>query len=72
VTRAYSELRALGLLEAQGAGGSYIKRKASGPDTTVDLGMNIPPLLDGSFFAQLMRAGVAHAQERMGSGDPLM
>lgn len=70
VTRAYSEVRALGLLEAQGAGGSYIRRKASGPDTTtVDLGMNIPPLLDGPFFAQLMRAGIAQAQERMGSGD---
>lgn len=69
VTRAYSEVRALGLLEAQGAGGSYIKRKALGQDMTVDLGMNIPPLLDSPFFAQLMKAGIAHAQERMASGD---
>lgn len=65
VTRAYNEVRLAGLLDAQGAGGTYISSSSADRDETVDLSMNIPPLLGGEHFARLMQSGLAHVQEQV-------
>jgi DNA-binding transcriptional MocR family regulator len=64
VTRAYTEVRLAGLLDAYGAGGTYISSSLAERDQTVDLSMNIPPLLGGESFARLMQAGLAHVQSQ--------
>lgn len=69
VTRAYTEVRQAGLLDAYGAGGSYIARSSDGKDQAVDLSMNIPPLLGGKTFSHLMQAGLGHVQELAVGGD---
>lgn len=70
VTRAYAEVRSAGLLDAQGAGGTYIASAAAGVgSTTVDLAMNTPPLLGSAMFARLMQAGMTHVQETQSSGE---
>ncbi|MEJ2801071.1 PLP-dependent aminotransferase family protein [Comamonadaceae bacterium PP-2] len=63
VTRAYSEVRQRGLLEAQGAGGTYIANPGDAETATIDLGMNIPPLLNSAAFLQLLETGSAHARD---------
>ncbi len=68
VTRAYTEVRHAGLLDAHGAGGSYIANTLAERDQTVDLGMNIPPLLGSDAFAQMMRTGMAYAQDHLSDG----
>lgn len=68
VTRAYTEVRLAGLLDAHGAGGSYIASPLAERDQTVDLSMNIPPLLGTDSFARLMRVGMTHVQEQVGDG----
>lgn len=68
VTRAYAEVRLKGLLEAQGAGGTYIAY--SGSDTgTIDLGMNIPPLLGSAEFSHMLAQGNGAAQVTASSMD---
>lgn len=57
VTRAYTEVRQKGLLEAQGSGGTYVSYSGSGAQGTIDLGMNIPPLLNSTEFAHLLSQG---------------
>jgi DNA-binding transcriptional MocR family regulator len=68
VTRAYTEVRLAGLLDAHGAGGSYIANSFSNVDQAVDLGMNIPPLLGGEAFAAMMHVGMTHVQEHVRDG----
>lgn len=68
VTRAYTEIRLAGLLDAQGAGGSYIASSLADRDQTIDLGMNIPPLLGSDAFRRLMQTGMAYVQEQVGDG----
>lgn len=68
VTRAYTEVRHSGLLDAQGAGGSYIASSLTERDQTVDLSMNIPPLLGSDAFGRLMQAGMEHAREQLSDG----
>ncbi len=63
VTRAYAEVRHTGLLDAQGAGGSYIARSLSEREQTTDLSMNIPPLLGSNAFGRLVRMGLAQVQD---------
>lgn len=69
VTRAYAEVRLAGLLDAQGAGGTYIASSIREDGVTVDLSMNIPPLLGSPAFARLMRNGLAHLGDQLGHGD---
>lgn len=69
VTRAYSEVRIAGLLDAHGAGGTFIAASALNGKTTVDLGMNIPPLLGSGAFAKLMESGLVQARELIGDSD---
>lgn len=66
VTRAYKEVRLAGLLDAHGAGGSYIASSSDDGDQVVDLSMNIPPLLGGDGFARWMQAGLSYVQEQVG------
>lgn len=54
VTRAYSEVRQKGILEAQGAGGTYVAYSGSQTGGTIDLGMNIPPLLGSAAFSHML------------------
>lgn len=68
VTRAYTEVRLAGLLDAHGAGGSYIASSAAGGQETIDLSMNIPPLLGGPAFARLMQGGLARVREQAAGG----
>lgn len=70
VTRAYTEVRQAGLLDAHGAGGSYIAAAAA-PGTTVDLSMNIPPLLGSDPTARLFQAGMARVQADLAGGELL-
>ena len=70
VTRAYTEVRQAGLLEAHGAGGSYIAATAAA-GTTVDLSMNIPPFLGSAQTARLFQAGMAQVQADLASGELL-
>lgn len=68
VTRAYNEVRLTGLLDAHGAGGTYVAAALADQDRTIDLSMNIPPLLGGESFVRLMHSGLAQVQERAGDG----
>lgn len=70
VTRAYTEVRQAGLLDAHGAGGTYIASSAAAGNT-VDLSMNIPPFLGSSMTARLFQAGMGLAQERLAGGELL-
>lgn len=65
VTRAYTEVRHAGLLDAQGAGGSYIANALADSDQGVDFSMNVPPLLGSDAFGRLFQAGMAHAREQL-------
>ena len=69
VTRAFAELRQAGLLDAQGAGGTFIAMSAGNRSTSVDLSMNIPPLLGSAPFAQGMEAGFQHLGQQLGQGE---
>ncbi|QEI06381.1 PLP-dependent aminotransferase family protein [Pigmentiphaga aceris] len=69
VTRAYTEVRTAGLLDAHGAGGTFIASSVSDGDRTVDLGMNIPPLLMSPAFTRLMDTGMTSLREQLGGGD---
>lgn len=69
VTRAYTELRQAGLLDAQGAGGTFIALSAADGETSVDLSMNIPPLLGSPLFARLIDSGMSHAREQLVPGE---
>ena len=69
VTRAYSEVRLAGLLDAHGAGGTFIATSAVDRERTVDLGMNIPPLLPSPSFARLMESGLAQVRHQLGGGE---
>ncbi|SDD96232.1 DNA-binding transcriptional regulator, MocR family, contains an aminotransferase domain [Cupriavidus sp. YR651] len=74
VTRAYSEIRLLGLLDAQGSGGSYITSRISTvepADGAIDVSMNAPPLLAGPLPVRLQRAASTHVAYRA-SEDVLM
>ena len=69
VTRAYAELRQSDLLDAQGAGGTFIAMSAGNSATSVDLSMNIPPLLGSSPFAQSMERGFQQLSQQLGQGE---
>lgn len=69
VTRAFAELRRSGLLEAQGAGGTFIALSAGNRNHSVDLSMNIPPLLGSASFAQHMETGLAHLGQQLYQGE---
>ena len=69
VTRAYAELRQSDLLDAQGAGGTFIAMSAGNSTTSVDLSMNIPPLLGSSPFAQSMERGFQQLSQQLGQGE---
>jgi DNA-binding transcriptional MocR family regulator len=62
VTRAYTEVRQKGILEAQGAGGTYVSYSGLEAGGTIDLGMNIPPLLGSAAFADLLAQGSSATQ----------
>lgn len=66
VTRAYNEVRLAGLLDAHGAGGTYISSSLTDRDQSIDLSMNIPPLLGSESFSRLMQSGLAHVQGQIG------
>lgn len=68
VTRAYNEVRLAGLLDAHGAGGTYIAASLSEQSGTIDLSMNIPPLLNGENFERLMQSGLAQVKEQISAG----
>lgn len=68
VTRAYAEVRRAGLLDTQGAGGTYIAHSPADRDQTIDLSMNIPPLLGSAAFGQLMQAGMKYVQSQLNDG----
>jgi DNA-binding transcriptional MocR family regulator len=61
-------LREAGLLDAQGAGGTFIALSAGNRSTSVDLSMNIPPLL-GSAVRTGMEAGFQHVGQQLGQGE---
>ena len=67
VTRAYAELRQSDLLDAQGAGGTFIAMSAGNSATSVDLSMNIPPPPAGVDFDDLLKQGVAQVLMRTDS-----
>lgn len=69
VTRAYAELRQSELLDAQGAGGTFIALSAGNGSTSVDLSMNIPPLLGSGPFAQGMERGFQQLSQQLGQGE---
>ncbi|WP_255595074.1 PLP-dependent aminotransferase family protein [Achromobacter sp. ACM05] len=69
VTRAYSEVRQKGILEAQGAGGTYVAYAGSATGGTIDLGMNIPPLLGSAAFSQMLAEGSGSTQAAASSMD---
>lgn len=68
ITRAYNEVRAAGLLNAQGASGTFISSPLSDRAETVDLSMNIPPLLGDTDFVRLMQSGLSHLKGQLGDG----
>jgi len=65
VTRAYTEVRQKGLLEAQGAGGTYVSYSRADEHGTIDLGMNTPPLLNSPAFARMLAQGNADTANLM-------
>lgn len=69
VTRALTEVRNAGLLDAHGAGGTFITTSSAKDNRTVDLSMNIPPLLHGSAFAQAVLQGLQATAPLLGQGD---
>lgn len=69
VTRAYTEVRHAGLLDAQGASGTYIANSLAERDQAVDLSMNIPPLLGSDTFGRMMRTGMTYAQGQLSDGN---
>lgn len=69
VTRAYNEVRQQGLLESHGAGGSYIAAKGLVGDQTIDLSMNVPPLLQPAVFARLLESGMNHLQTHISQAE---
>ncbi|SAI41323.1 GntR family transcriptional regulator [Bordetella ansorpii] len=69
VTRAYTEVRQKGLLEAQGAGGTYVAYSGSDTAGTIDLGMNIPPLLGNAEFSHMLAQCSGAAQATASSMD---
>ncbi|WP_144631882.1 PLP-dependent aminotransferase family protein [Bordetella genomosp. 13] len=69
VTRAYTEVRQKGLLEAQGAGGTYVAYSGLETGGTIDLGMNIPPLLGSTEFSRLLEQGSGTTQVAASSMD---
>ncbi|MNE02458.1 putative HTH-type transcriptional regulator YdcR [compost metagenome] len=66
VTRGYNEVRLAGLLDAHGAGGTYISSSLADRGRSTDLSMNIPPLLGSESFTRMMQLGLAQVQERVG------
>ncbi|CAM5200734.1 PLP-dependent aminotransferase family protein [Oligella ureolytica] len=68
VTRAYKELRLAGLLEAHGAGGSYIASYLGDEEQIVDLSMNIPPLLGVDGFARRMGPSLSYMRDHADDG----
>lgn len=62
VTRAYTEVRQKGLLDAHGASGTYVAYSGSEAKGTIDLGMNIPPLLNSKMFADMLAQGSGTTQ----------
>lgn len=68
VTHAYTEVRHAGFLDAHGAGGSYIANSLADRSKTVELGMNIPPLLGSDAFGRMMQTGMTYAQEQLCDG----
>ena len=69
VTRAYNEVRQAGLLDSHGAGGSYIASTASDENQTIDLSMNIPPVLQPSAFSRLLQSGMGHLQDNVSEAE---
>ncbi len=69
VTRAYTEVRQKGLLEAQGAGGTYVAYAGLETGGTIDLGMNIPPLLNSPAFSHMLAQASGAAQAAASSAD---
>ena len=69
VTRAYAEVRAAGLMDAYGAGGSYISCTHAEDHGTVDLSMNTPPLLGSALFSRMMLSAMSYVQKLMSNGD---
>lgn len=63
VTRAYKELRLAGLLEAHGAGGSYIASYLGNNEQIIDLSMNIPPLLGVDGFSRRMGSSLSYMRD---------
>ncbi|WP_235037887.1 PLP-dependent aminotransferase family protein [Novosphingobium sp. 18050] len=60
VSRAYAQARRLGLIDAEGRRGSFVRARAVIGDTAevtpFDTGMNLPPIPAGSTFASLFTA----------------
>lgn len=71
VTRAYTEVRQRGILEAQGAGGTYVSYSGLGTGETIDLSMNIPPLLGSAAFSHML-AQAGGATQAAANGMDLM
>lgn len=69
VTRAYTEVRQKGMLEAQGAGGTYVAYSGSATGGTIDLGMNIPPLLGSAEFSHMLAQSSGATQAAASSMD---
>lgn len=69
VTRAYTEVRQQGLLEAQGSGGTYVAYSGAETAGTIDLGMNIPPLLGSAEFLHMLAQGGGATQAAASSMD---
>lgn len=67
ITRAYTEIRQQGLLEAHGAGGSYIAPRSDAvraADDPVDLSMNTPPLQNCDLLLRMMRLAQKAVRDR--------
>ncbi|THT97817.1 PLP-dependent aminotransferase family protein [Lampropedia puyangensis] len=69
VTRALAEVRNAGLLDAHGAGGTFIATHNTKDDRTVDLSMNIPPLLHTSGFTHAFAQGMQSIPALLASSD---
>jgi DNA-binding transcriptional regulator YhcF (GntR family) len=64
VTKAYNEVRKLGLIEGGGRRGSFVKGAPASPVTEaeasiVDTGMNLPPQPEGGSLVDCMREGLS-------------
>lgn len=68
ITRAYNQVRAAGLLNAQGASGTFVSSPLTDRAETLDLSMNIPPLLGSVDFVRLMHSGLSHLKGQLGDG----